>query len=219
MHAYKKFLTETFETFFEGHVDALNSIIGNKDSRKGHVILINDMNLYLDQEEKSEFENKPDFVDGYELVTHSTDTITIKQKFNLSEISKNIGLPIDETKEEIKEFIKNITFYFNSTIDNQDFRGYYKLNKIINEEVKTQGDVYLELDLLLGLVELTSLSGLTKGRTGIKVGKGKEDIDNEEETETPKEPTDEEIKRAGANLGATEESVSFKMFRELKEGN
>lgn len=221
MKDYKQFLTETFESFFEGHEDSLRSLIGNRDSRRGHVISINDTNLFQDQEEKDGFDNNPDFLDGYKLVSFGNNKITIIQKLNLSEIAKQIELPLDEAKEEIKDLLNKTTFFFNSNIDGKDFRGYYKLNTILNENIETKGDVYLVLEILLDLEQLTGLSGLNKGRKGIKVGKGKEDVDKEEEEtpSEPEEPSDEDIKSAGAELGSTEESTSFKKFRELKEGN
>jgi hypothetical protein len=85
-----------------------------------------------------------------------------------------------------------------------DFRGFYKVNKVLNENMQTKGDVYLVLELLLDLVESTSSNEKegrvnVKGSMGIKLGKEKPN-QPEIEPENDYEPSKKDIAGAQRDL-------------------
>lgn len=177
MKDYKEFLFRKLQVFFETVENSLTNLIGYRDSRRGKVIRIDDMNLYDINDE--DFDKNPDFFDGYAFVSRRNNSIELIQKLNLTKIADAIKLTLDETKEEIKDFLNKNLYLLDKKIGGEDFRGYYKLNRIISETIQTKGDVYLVLRVLLDLVE----SIASKER-------------NDEENINPEqiEPSEEEIR-------------------------
>lgn len=229
MKAYKQYLTETLQNFFEAIEQTLTSLIGYKDSSKPGVkiIRIYSDNFY-DTDEKEDFDN-PDFLDGYIFVNKADKSINVIQKINLTKIANTTKLTLDEVKEEVKDFISTALYYFDVRIGGQtgtnvgkggyvrmighevgkDYRGYYTLDKIMNETIETKGDIYLVTDLLLKLKESTSTEDEPSGRVNVKkskslkIGAGKEDDD--EQTEPEVEPSEQELAMAASELETKED--------------
>jgi len=234
MKEYKKYLTETLKNFFEAMEQTLISLLGFKDTTKPGIIVIriSHENFY-DIDEKEDFDN-PDFFNGYSFVSKGENNITIIQKLNLTKISNTIKLTLEETKDEVKEFINKALYYFDIIIGGEkgenvgkggysrimghvsgkDYRGYYTIEKVINENVETQGDVYLVSELLLKLKESTSYEDEdeggrknVKGSRGLKVGAAREvgDEDDEDEPSEIAEPSEKEMARAQREFQPTED--------------
>jgi len=222
MKAYKQFLIEKLQNFFESIEQSLNSLLGYRDTKKmgTKVIRISYDNFYTSSE-KSEFDN-PDFLDGYMFVNKQDNNINIIQKLNLTKLSNITRLSLDETKEEIINYIHNALYYFDVLIGGvkgtsdghritghvagDDFRGYYKLDKILNEKTETNEDVYLSLELLLELKESTAVLNLTKGKTNLKNSNGNKvgtiNKLDDEDTDVPveMEPSQEDLVNAASEL-------------------
>ncbi|MEM4261000.1 MAG: hypothetical protein QXG00_07200 [Candidatus Woesearchaeota archaeon] len=217
MREFKEYLNNKLHLFFEAASEILNGIIASPDTRKGFVFKIDPElgNFYdkADPEDVTEFNNPDGFIDGYmvEQIPDKKNKLILVQKLNLTKISKNIGLSLDETQKEIAGDVsidpQRVNSYINKTpyflhVLGEDYekyegsQGFYKLSKVISEDVETKGDVYLVLKLELALSESTALPTEKIGRVNIKgskslkIGKAKEKLmageeEEEEEEELP----------------------------------
>ena len=160
MRSYIEYLNEKMAHLDEeASPTLLNVVIGKHDPLKmSHVIVMDDIDIYQ--------ENDPDFEDGFVIERGATGKLRLLQRFNLTHLSKVTKTPIEELRNILLDFIKDKFYRLDARMDTEegdDIRGYYKILDVVNEKTEEKdGNVYLDVELLLDFVEPTGMSARKK---------------------------------------------------------